>query len=605
MDGKVLLDIYEHEPPPIQRIPSWDEVEGDHGMHPPDRQISPADSKAALQQLVALGYIAEPNADKAKAIEETVRELDYHLAMSCIDGGLYNQAAEILERLYATWPMEHRFGFKLTSCYQSLGRTADLRRLVTTLIERRIEEAGAAAEALKALNLDDPKARNAEQDRFEKMSDDEKQKFSQARRDLIAKARPNLFSLRYLEACADFAEKKYADALARLEQLDSDYGARRNALVLRGEICQRLKRWEDSTAAFSEALEIDPESPGPLLGLARTALAARDFDAAARHSRESIGLLFFQPRAHYIHGVAQYRLGNWEEAEHAFLLCVRQAPLFSAAYRMLGEIARWHKRDIAEQALYQVKVQETRRRLADLRARKSADASAVAATASVQARPMPTLEPHPEALAGISAAEIITVVSGLPRSGTSLMMQILEAAGIPPFTDGRRQPDESNRKGYYEHDKVASLLSSPDRSWIAGAKGAAIKVVAPLLAGLPAKIRKQDSEPEPLHYRVLFMERLMEEVLQSQETMLDRLGRTPAASEKAADIAKAYRQQERHAKSWCAGLGIHAMSVSYEALVHHPDDVLPRIAAFLGTEDKLPAMRVCIDPALHRARNKA
>ena len=191
---------------------------------------------------------------------------------------------------------------------------------------------------------------------------------------------------------------------------------------------------------------------------------------------------------------------------------------------------------------------------------------------------MPTLEPHPEALAGISAAEIITVVSGLPRSGTSLMMQILEAAGIPPFTDGRRQPDESNRKGYYEHDKVASLLSSPDRSWIAGAKGAAIKVVAPLLAGLPAKIRKQDSEPEPLHYRVLFMERLMEEVLQSQETMLDRLGRTPAASEKAADIAKAYRQQERHAKSWCAGLGIHAMSVSYEALVHHPDDVLPRIA---------------------------
>ena len=135
MDGKVLLDIYDGEPAAIERIPSWDDVEGDHGMHPPDRQIAPADSKAALQQLVALGYIEEPNEDKAKAIEETVRELDYHLAMACIDGGIYNQAIEILERLYETWPMEHRFGFKLTSCYQSLGRTADLRRLVTTIIK--------------------------------------------------------------------------------------------------------------------------------------------------------------------------------------------------------------------------------------------------------------------------------------------------------------------------------------------------------------------------------------------------------------------------------------------------------------------------------------
>jgi predicted AlkP superfamily phosphohydrolase/phosphomutase/tetratricopeptide (TPR) repeat protein len=603
MDGKVLLDIYEEFPPAIERIPSWDGVEGDHGMHPPDRQISPADSKAAIQQLVALGYIAEPNADKAKAIEETVRELDYHLAMACIDGGVYNQAVDILERLYATWPMEHRFGFKLTSCYQSLGRTADLRRLVTTLIERRVEEAKTAAEALKALKLDDPDARAAEKERLDKMTDPEKQKFGRERGELIAKARPNLFSLRYLEACADFAEKKYGEALARLEQLDSDYGARRNALVLRGEICQRLKRWEESRAAFEEALEIDPESPGPLLGLARTALAAGDFETAASRARESIGLLFFQPRAHYIHGLAQYRLGNWEEAGHAFVLCVRQAPLFSAAYRMLAEIARWHG-DIAEQAVYQVKVQETRRRLVELRARKRAEARLVATTSAhdTEARPMPLLLPHPESLAGVPAGEIITVVSGLPRSGTSLMMQILEAAGIPPFTDGRRRADESNRKGYYEHDNVASLLSNPDRSWLVEAKGTAIKVVAPLLAGLPARVRKRDSSAEALHYRVLFMEREMKEVLQSQETMLERLGRSPAVSEKDADIGKAYCQQERHAKGWCASLGVHAMSVSYEALVHRPDEVLPGIGQFLEATDRLAAMRACINPNLYRAR---
>src|SRR5205823_11748235 len=120
--------------------------------------------------------------------------------------------------------------------------------------------------------------------------------------------------------------------------------------------------------------------PGPLLGLARTALAAKDYEAAARYARESIGLLFFQPRAHYIHGLARYRLGHWEEAEHAFLLCVRQAPLFSAAFRMLGEIARWHKRNSAEQALYQVKTLETRRRLMDHRKRKTKQAHTPAAT---------------------------------------------------------------------------------------------------------------------------------------------------------------------------------------------------------------------------------
>ena len=215
---------------------------------------------------------------------------------------------------------------------------------------------------------------------------------------------------------------------------------------------------------------------------------------------------------------------------------------------------------------------------------------------------MPVLHPHPESLANVPAEEIVTVVSGLPRSGTSLMMQILESAGVPPFTDSKRQPDESNRKGYYEHDKVASLVSSPDKFWLREAKGTAIKVVVPLLAALPPRLRKPESEPELLHYRILFMERDMEEVLQSQNTMLQRLGKSSVANEQAADISKVYREQERHAKRWCASLGVHAMSVSFQALVHRSDEVLPQIAGFLDLADKLPAMRACIDPGLHRAR---
>jgi hypothetical protein len=215
---------------------------------------------------------------------------------------------------------------------------------------------------------------------------------------------------------------------------------------------------------------------------------------------------------------------------------------------------------------------------------------------------MPELQPHPETLAGVPANEIITVVSGLPRSGTSLMMQILEAAGIPPFTDHKRKADESNRKGYYEHDRVSSLLSNPDRSWLKEARGTAIKIVAPLLAALPPKLRKKDTESEPLHYRIIFMERDMEEILQSQGTMLQRLGKATANGETTPDIGKAYQQQERHAKSWCATLGVHALSINYHDLVHSPDKILPRLAAFLNATDKLAGLRACIDPALHRTR---
>ena len=97
----------------------------------------------------------------------------------------------------------------------------------------------------------------------------------------------------------------------------------------------------------------------------------------------------------------------------------------------------------------------------------------------------------------------------------------------------------------------------------------------------------------------------MQEILQSQDSMLQRLGKSRPAREKAADISKAYRQQERQAKSWCLNLGVHAMSVSFEGLVRHPDQILPQVAGFLGIVNKLSAMRACIDPTLHRERKQA
>ena len=175
MDGKVLLDLYEENPPPVEKIPSWDAVPGDHGMHPPDRQISASDSKAALEQLVALGYIDEPGEDQSEAIERTVRELDYNLAQAYIDGGIYTEAVAILERLYGKWPMEHRFGFKLAVCYRSLQRNADLREIVRTVSERRLREAEQAREELKALAPASEEEAKAESERLEALPEKERE----------------------------------------------------------------------------------------------------------------------------------------------------------------------------------------------------------------------------------------------------------------------------------------------------------------------------------------------------------------------------------------------------------------------------------------------
>lgn len=598
MDGKVLLDLYEERPAEVQRIPSWDQRAGDHGMHPPDKQISAEDSKAALDQLVALGYIDEPDADKSKALEQTVRELEYNLAQAYIDGGIFTEALAILQRLYEKWPMEHRFGFKMATCFQSLNRPADLREIVTTVIARRMQEAEDAITELKALKLDDEEAQKAEKERIEKMTDAEKKKFGRERRELFAKARPNLFSLRYLEAVADASEHHFAEALTKLEQLDNDFGARRQALQLRGEILNRLKRWDEAKATFQEALEIDQETPGPLLGLARAAMANRDFETSIGYAQASLGLLFFQPRAHYMVGLAHYRLGQFEDAEHALMICIRQAPLAAAAWRLLGQICRKAKNDELQAGFYFQQAKQARRRIAEMKQQNTVAASPAAAASMGENREMPVLQPRPEALADIPAGEIITIVSGLPRSGTSLMMQLLEAAGISCFTDGHRAADDSNQKGYFEHDKVAGLLTNRDRDWLPQAKGKALKVVAPLLAALPIKISNPKSEISNLRYRIIFMERDMPEILESQSTMLARLGKESPKG----DVSRGYIQQVHAAKTWINAHRIPAISISYADLVHSPETLLPQLAAFLAVPDQLDTMRSVIDPALHRAR---
>ena len=185
----------------------------------------------------------------------------------------------------------------------------------------------------------------------------------------------------------------------------------------------------------------------------------------------------------------------------------------------------------------------------------------------------------------------VTVVSGLPRSGTSLAMQMIHAGGIPALTDGQRTSDDSNPRGYFELERVKQLKQ--DKSWLDEAAGKVVKVIHLLLAELP------DDRP----YRVVFMQRDLREVVQSQATMLARSGR-PGGQLAPERLIAVYEQQLKTVEQWLAARpNFSVLRVQYAQLVSDPAGVVPTVNTFLGGTLDEARMRAAVDPGLHR--NKA
>jgi hypothetical protein len=189
----------------------------------------------------------------------------------------------------------------------------------------------------------------------------------------------------------------------------------------------------------------------------------------------------------------------------------------------------------------------------------------------------------------MSFEKIITVVSGLPRSGTSLMMQMLDRGGLPALTDAIRAADADNPRGYYEFERVKKTKEDP--SWLPEARGKVVKMVSALLYDLPAG---ED-------YRVVFVQRDIDEVLESQEKMLRRPDRpvAPAEQMKAAFAVHLERlfqwlPEQRH---------LRVQFVNYNRLLANPALEAGKVADFLDGRPSLEAMLAAIDPGLYRNRH--
>ena len=188
----------------------------------------------------------------------------------------------------------------------------------------------------------------------------------------------------------------------------------------------------------------------------------------------------------------------------------------------------------------------------------------------------------------------IVVVSGLPRSGTSMAMKMLEAGGLQTVTDGIRTADEDNPKGYFELERIKDLANESDKSYLKEARGKVVKIISFLLRDLP----------QSNNYQVIFMRRDIEEVLASQAKMLERRGEDSDTEDtRMTELYEDHLWKVNYLIKRAAHLDV--LEVDYRAALEAPEEQARRIRDFLGADLDVEKMAEVVDPNLYRNRAEA
>lgn len=580
MDGKPLINAYK-TPPKFNTIPSWDDVKGNDGRHPQDMRIDPVETREAVKQLAALGYIDEPSEDLETAEKETVRELQFNLARTYMDANRPLEAVPILKELYQKWPDEHRFGIQLISCLDALDRIQEARPILDELFLRREQNSIEASERLKELSQ-----------KYKDAENEPSRKEQWEIRKLRARIGINPYAMEYLMGSLHFAEGNMKEALHHFQLAEKSDPSQPRIYEKLGKVLLKLKRPGQAETMFNKALELDPEDASAYLGIGNTYLARGQFDKAVAAVLDSVGLLYHNPRAHFLLGLALDHNGQTEQAVLALKVAVTQNPNMVNAHDLLADIFDTRLLDPDEARHWREQAELARQRVTAIRddsfslpLPKKQAAETVTSSCRTNNTPLTT-----ETV--VNPSEMITIVTGLPRSGTSMMMQMLAEGGIPALTDNVRQADEDNPRGYFEFEKTASLPT--DQQWIKQASGKAVKIIVQLLNFLP--------NDDGLIYRVVFMERDMDEVLRSQQTMLAHRNRS-GADLPAEKLKRIFIEQADRAAKLLADQRIPTLYMNYNDCLVLPENAAKQINGFFGGILDEQKMAAAIDPALYRHIN--
>jgi len=313
---------------------------------------------------------------------------------------------------------------------------------------------------------------------------------------------------------------------------------------------------------------------------------------AVEAALEGLGLRYHNPRGHFLLGVALHRIGKVHEAVEALKIAISQNPLYIDAHERLAYILENRLNDSISAERHRQLARESKARIEAFSEgittvpleKNEAMKTSLASDQIARSFSNDILVEEP-----LDLSRTVIIVSGLPRSGTSMMMQMLDAGGIPLLTDNVRKADEDNPRGYYEYEKARRL--DRDSSWLSEAKGKAVKVVAQLLAYLP--------KVPGLSYRVILMERDMEEVLSSQKSMLKRDNRQGArlSGDRLRNI---FTHQLKQTEAVLSLAKIPALFVDYNRTIEKPEETAARLKAFLGCDLNEEKMSNAVVPDLKR-----
>lgn len=498
MPGRVLHNAFETTPK-TDRIPSWENVNGNSGQHPGELREDPWAASEALAQLVELGYLEAPGEDEAAHAVRVTRESRFYLARVFLTTERPGEALPLLQQIFEESPATLRFGIRLVQCYNRLGRIAEAREALDKLRASQVNEHANA-------NLD------------------------------------------YLDGILLLAEHKPRRALEMLRKAESVQLKAPSLAIQIGQTYLRLKYWADAERAFIRALSLDSENPRAHHGLALAALRQGDYETAIDEALTAVTLMHHFPAAHYHLGEALMLSGDYVNAVKAFSVCLALRPNMRKAHLWLADIYETQL-NLPETAIKHREFVKTKFR------------------------------------------DTIYIVSGLPRSGTSMMMQMLQAGGLEILSDGKRESDNDNPQGYLEDERVKRLQT--DNQWLQEASGKVVKVVAPLVMSLP----------QHFNYKIIFMERNLHEVLTSQQVMLGRKKEVETKTYPAA-LADAFSKQLEKTKAWLATQPqISVLYVNYADVVASPGEQAENIASFLDTDIDTAAMTTAVNNTLYRNRS--
>ncbi|MBL7965317.1 MAG: alkaline phosphatase family protein [Flavobacteriales bacterium] len=354
--------------------------------------------------------------------------------------------------------------------------------------------------------------------------------------------------LKLLRSDVYMALGKVREALAIITDLTALPGMGDQLRMRLAQAHMRLRQWPEAVAAFEAHLAYDPQAVQAHHGLGICRLKQQQWEEAADNLLTAIGLRFAMPYAHYHLAEALRGMGELEKAEHAYRVALGMAPqLDRARLRLAGLLERMGGRDEEASTLRE-----------EIRQRKD--------------------------------REPIYMVSGLPRSGTSMMMRALVAGGLTPFTDEERVADESNPHGYFEHRAVKGLAH--DSRFLTEAEGRVVKVVAPLLPHLPARHR----------YKIVFMERDLHEVLVSQDRMLGKAPREGEGAHFRKGLFDSYTALLEKVRLLEEQPYVEMLRIPYADAVNDPAGTMARVNAFFDGGLDADRMAQAVDPELYRNR---